>query len=333
MVWSVAALMASAGAGHAAGAALDPPLMKWSSTLLTGHPLVGRVWSAAGSKFIAPDDLARHLAGARYVLLGETHDNPDHHRWQGWLVDGIARIGKKAGQGADTVEAGRVAFEMVMSDKADRIPAHPGTPAAFAEAVEWEKSGWPPFVIYQPVVAAAINAGFRIVPASPPRDANRTVSKNGLDAIGHAERARLALADPLATPLTEALAAEIKIAHCNMMPDTAIGGMVNVQRYRDAIMADALIGKKSDLVSILIAGSGHVRRDRGVPWYLAARGIAPGEIANVIHVEVEDGKTDPAAYVPRAPDGGFAADYVVFTPATARPDQCEKLRSMPGKPR
>jgi uncharacterized iron-regulated protein len=310
--------------------ALTPPRLNWASTLRTGHPLVGKIWSPAAKNYVSPGEMVRGLSRASLVLLGEVHDNPDHHRWQGWLVAGIAKTRRAAG----SAEAGRVAFEMVMADKADRLKAKPETAAAFAQAVEWDKSGWPPFAVYEPVVAAAIADGYDLVPASPTRELNRTVRK-GFDGLDAETRTRLALAEPFAASLTDALSAEIKISHCNMMPDSAIGAMVNVQRYRDAVMADALVGGNGGdtNVAILIAGNGHVRRDRGVPWYLLARGRKADEIASVIHVEVEDGKTDPSAYVPRAPDGSPAADYVVFTPATARPDPCEKLKTMPEKPR
>ena len=43
-------------------------------------------------------------------------------------------------------------------------------------------------------------------------------------------------------------------------------------------------------------------------------------------LEVEDGKIDPAAYVPRDPDGNPAVDFMIFTPRAERPDPCESLR-------
>ena len=48
-------------------------------------------------------------------------------------------------------------------------------------------------------------------------------------------------------------------------------------------------------------------------------------------IEVEDGKTDPEAYVPRDPDGKPAADYIIFTPRAERDDPCVKMRAKMGK--
>ena len=50
------------------------------------------------------------------------------------------------------------------------------------------------------------------------------------------------------------------------------------------------------------------------------------QTVSVMLLEVEDGKADPAAYLPRDPDGKPAADYVLFTPRHERPDPCEKMR-------
>src|SRR4051812_674712 len=46
------------------------------------HPLVGRVWDVKNATFITRDALWAKLVTADYVLLGEKHDNPDHHRLQ-----------------------------------------------------------------------------------------------------------------------------------------------------------------------------------------------------------------------------------------------------------
>ena len=63
----------------------------------------------------------------------------------------------------------------------------------------------------------------------------------------------------------------------------------------------------------------------GVPWYV--RRMAPQmQVMAVMLLEVEDGPADPETYLPRAPDGKVAADYVLFTPRHERPDPCEKMR-------
>ena len=105
------------------------------------------------------------------------------------------------------------------------------------------------------------------------------------------------------------------------MPATAIPAVELAQRYTDAHLAEALVkAAEKHGGAFLLAGNGHVRTDRGVPWYV--RQLAPREkMVAVMFLEVEQGKNDPSAYLTRAPDGTAAADYVMFTPRHERPDR------------
>jgi hypothetical protein len=78
--------------------------------------------------------------------------------------------------------------------------------------------------------------------------------------------------------------------------------------------------------AVLIAGNGHIRRDRGVAWHLERRGAKTEAIVSIALIEVEEGKTDAEAFLPKDPAGKPAVDFVWFTPRPARPDPCEQLR-------
>ena len=101
------------------------------------------------------------------------------------------------------------------------------------------------------------------------------------------------------------------------MPKARFTNMAMAQRYRDAHLAAALAdaGVKTGS-AVLLAGNGHARRDRGVPSLFGPQGL-PGEVISILLVEVEDGKTDPSAYMPKDPDGYSAAEIIIFTPRHA----------------
>ena len=101
--------------------------------------------------------------------------------------------------------------------------------------------------------------------------------------------------------------------------------MAAVQRGRDAVMADAMIAA-GDGGAILIAGTGHVRADRGVPWYLRARG-AKGGIVTLAMREVDPDDADPAAYTEALPGEAPQFDYVWFTPKAEIRDHCAELKA------
>jgi uncharacterized iron-regulated protein len=262
---------------------------------------------------------------ANIFLLGEVHDNPMHHRLRAWL---LANRPAPATWGA-------VVFEQIRADQQaaldqfkalDRQCCRLTTAADLLRLLEWDKSGWPPAAIYRPLFDAVIAGGLPIYPGDPPRELVRAVARAGLGALAAEERARLWLDRPLPGPLAEALERELVDGHCGALPPRAIPGMALAQRYRDAHLADAVLGAMAHHGSaVLIAGNGHVRSDRGVAWHIRQR--APGaSVMSVVLVEVEDGKTDPAAYVPRDPEGKPAADLVIFTLKTDRGDPCQIFR-------
>src|SRR3546814_20489359 len=65
--------------------------------------------------------------------------------------------------------------------------------------------------------------------------------------------------------------------------------MLKVQRLWDAWMADSMLAAAADGAegAVLIAGSGHVREDRAVPWHLGGRG--GGDALTLALVEVAAG--------------------------------------------
>lgn len=305
------------------------------------HPLVGRIWIARDNRTIDGPALSRGIIvgapiaeaiGAKsgqLLLLGEIHDNPEHHLFRAGLIDAVT--GPNAfGRAAHPA----VVAEHIRADQAAALEAFANRPAAPAdqmadllfEHLDWQHSGWPAASMFKPLYAAIIEARLPILPGDAPRERIRSLARGGAAVLAPDESARLALGHDWPAPLAAALAAEIKTSHCGMLPDTAIPGMSFAQRYRDGHLAEAMAtAAERHGGAILLAGNGHIRTDRGVPWYLRHRaGNRP--ILAVMLAEVEDGNTDPANYAPRDPAGKPAIDVIVFTPRAQRDDPCEKMR-------
>lgn len=305
-----------------ASAAPPPgPVSEWESRHGRGHPLVGRIWDVSESRFIDAGTLEERLARARFVLLGERHDNPDHHRLQARLVGAMIAAGRRPAVG----------FEMLTADQAPAVErflaTRPTDAAGLGPAVGWEKSGWPPWRDYQPIADAAVRAGLPIVAANLDRDGTRAVRREGLAALGPDLVRRLGLDRPL-DPATRAdMVEEAQESHCGQVPEAMVGPMIDVQRARDAYMAARLAEAGRTDGAVLVTGSGHVRRDRGIPVYLAAL-VEGAPIASLILHEVSDRRADPRAYELRAErDGRVLYHYAWFTPRWDDTDPCEKFRS------
>jgi uncharacterized iron-regulated protein len=297
----------------------------WISPLQREHALVGRIWDTRAGRYVTADELARRAAKARFVLLGETHDNADHHELQAAVIAMLARAERRPA----------VVFEMIEGSRQARIDAQlaaaPKDVDALGAALEWDGSGWPPWAIYRPVFAAALDAGAPLVGAALPRAEAMELAR-GERRLPAELVARYRLDSPLPSDLQTHLVAELKASHCGHMPDAMIAPMAGIQRARDAIMADRLAsgattGATTDATTdgaVLIAGGGHVRGDRGVPWYLRQAGVPEGDILTVGFVQVAADAPAPGDYKPRY-DGALPFDYLWFTPQANDIDRCAEL--------
>lgn len=295
----------------------EPPTPPWDSRLSVDHALVGRVFVPAEKRFISPTEAVRRLAAADFVLLGEKHDNPDHHRLQAWLVQRLIAVGRRPA----------VVMEMIDTNQTAAIAAHlrehPGDAAGLGDALQWGKSGWPPWEMYQPIALAAVAAGLPLVPGNLPRTVARGLVHK--DAAAMARAKELGLDLPLPPAVAEAMAEDIRAGHCGLLPETLIPGMVLTQRARDATLASAMAEPGSGAQgAVLIAGSGHTRSDWGVPARLRTLDAARS-LLSLAFLEVSADETEAAAYGQVFGVDILPFDLVWFTPRLDDGDPCTGL--------
>lgn len=276
------------------------------------HPLVGRVWSVRERRFVPPARVEADVRAARYLLLGERHGNPDHHALQGRLIASAAQGGRRV-----AVVAEQLDFDVQPAiDECRRDCADFG--ADLGARVNWAASGWPAYAVYRPVFDAAGAAKAPVYAGNAGAKRIRALSRG--DAPTAAEQSWVARAKtPLEGLGRDRLVADLTEGHCGHMPAQHAESLVLAQRLRDASMTSRLELAAASLepqaAIVLVAGTGHARRDYGVPTLL-------GEPALVIEfVEAAHGATRPERY---GPLDGY--DYVWFTARVDEPDPCEKFR-------
>lgn len=284
-----------------AGCAAVPP-----GTLRdTDHPLAGRLWDVAAQGFLDEAELLRRAASVEALLLGEIHDNPEHHRLQLKVLHARLAAGARPALLMEQFDVDQqVALDEARRTGKDLAPLMHG----------WD---WPQ---YQPLVALAGTAGLALQAANLPRAAARPVVREGFASLPAGELRRLALEavwnDDRQTYMTEV----IEASHCGMISPPMRDGLVRAQRLRDATLADAALGQV-DRGVVFILGRGHARRDVGVPLYLAARRPAT-RVLSIGFVEVGAGKTAPTQYETERVGNIAPYDILWFTPRAERPDPC-----------
>ncbi|MBM9595260.1 ChaN family lipoprotein [Rhodobacteraceae bacterium MCCB 386] len=239
-------------------------------------------------------DALEDLPPADVVILGEYHDNPTHHRNQAAAVEAL--------------QPRALVFEMLTPGQAEKaVPDLRPDADALGAALAWEESGWPDFVMYHPIFAAAPEAVV-FGGALPPGQVRAAVGGSAAATFG-AEAARYGLDRPLAADEQATREEEQGTAHCGAMPVGMLPGMVEAQRLRDAALARAVL-EALDATGgpvALITGNGHARLDRGVPVYLEA--ARPG--LSVLSIGQLEAAEDDAPF-----------DLWVVTEAADRPDPC-----------
>jgi uncharacterized iron-regulated protein len=308
----LAAALSAAGACVSRGP-VGPP---WQSPIASEHPLVGALVDTATGEIVAPETMLKRLSSAAFVLLGEKHDNPDHHRLQAWIVEHLAAGGRQPA----------LVFEMLDASQqqalARHLRAHPSDALGLGAAVGFE-AGWGSWELYQPIAEAALAAGLPLVPGNlSAAELRRASAPPGPDR-DHALRRSLGMDLPFPEAARGELARRIDEGHCGQVPPAAIDAMVDAQRARDGALAGALVDAGPG-GAILIAGSGHTRADLGVPLLL--RAWAPdAAVASVAFVEVQRDAVDLADAVRAADDVG-PHDFVWFTPRVDDLDPCTRFR-------
>jgi uncharacterized iron-regulated protein len=305
----------------AASVVLSPSGDPWTTTLGGTHRLVGSIWSPRSRRLVSRSELEDAVRQAEFVLLGEQHDNRDHHRLQAALVD-VAAAGK-----ARPV----VAWEMFDVEKQETLDAyttaHPAEPRGLGEALAWEKTGWPAWETYLPIAEAASKAGLRLVAANFSSKLAKKLVFEGPAGLPDGMMRRLGLDAPLAPALEQSLKDELAEAHCGHLPATHTDAMVLAQRARDATLAENVVrGAETGAGrAVLIAGAGHVRTDRGV-GALLAKSHPSARIVSVAFVEVDDASDDPSAYAGRYHAAELPFDFVWFTPRATADDPCAAMK-------
>lgn len=276
-----------------------------------------QIWSVAEKRYISESETLALMADAPLLLLGESHDNLDHHRLQALVVTELAKRGQRR----------TLAFEMIGEDRQEDIDRHlsrhPKSAEGLGQALDWEKRGWPDFALYAPIFQAGLDAGWPIAPANLSKADSAKITKP--DLLDSAARQRLGLDDPLPPEMAKGLREDLIDNHCGLLPESALPGMIRMQTAWDRKMASALIEgqRRNPNGSVLIAGAEHARKDRAVPYQLS-RMSPTGKVLAVAFKERPASKEE-------AERADWPYDIVWFTKSVPEVDHCAQLRERFGK--
>ena len=282
---------------------------QWLSDHFTDHELVGKVFDAEGNPATL-NDIKQRAATSRYVMLGEIHPNPDHHTLQAEILTHMIEAGRKPA----------VVFEMV--DRSQQpvldhfMASAPVDAASLADRLEWQSSGWPDFAMYRPLFELAAQHKLVIRSGNLEKATVRRLGGRVGAALSDNERTALGLDEPLPEAAGTALLDVIRTSHCNMLPDTVLPMMRDIQRARDFVMADAMLNASNTDGAVLICGAGHARLDWGAGRIVTQ--AAPDKLLSIAFAETAEGLTKQELQL-------AAHHYTMLTPRADITDHCAEF--------
>lgn len=291
-------------------------------TLLAGVPAsaANADWLNARGGMAGDRAVLSDLRSAEFVLLGEVHDNPEHHRIQADLLAALIASGRRPALVWEMLEIDDQASVEAARGRQEISGDPAATALAIADAVGWSDSGWPDFALYAPIMEQALKADLPILAGGIGRSEAVAILDVGGEAYA---RLRGWSWRPPDTAVKALQLDALYDGHCALVPRTALAPMLDVQLVRDVALAETMLDgaalPDSD-GAVLVAGHGHARRDVGVPWHLAR--LAPDRRVASIGLLEADG-------TPASGDDRF--DWRRVTPAVDRPDPCEALRRRFGR--
>ncbi|MGL6241422.1 ChaN family lipoprotein [Pseudomonas sp.] len=261
-------------------------------------PVTGEIRDLRSGQVLTPRELVARLAEPSRLIVGEQHDNRDHHQLQLWLLQAL---GERRPQGS-------LLLEMLTPDQQPRIDdvrRASTIPADLPGALNWQ-SGWD-WNLYGPIVGFVLTQPYPLLAANLDNLEVRT---------RYAKPPTLSGTRSNAPSVKDELLAQINDSHCGLLPTSQMPAMLAVQQQRDRRMAERLLTAPTP--SLLFAGAYHARKDVGVPIHVLDLGEP--DAPRVLMLAEQGSEVKPAM-----------ADYVWYTPATPAQDYCAQMRKQFGK--
>nr|WP_319526841.1 ChaN family lipoprotein [Pseudomonas laurentiana] len=270
-----------------------PPLPVWQSPEGLEHAELGQIRELSSGRVLSPEQLVVRLARAPRVLVGEQHDNPDHHALQVWL---LRALGQYRPQGSLLLEM----LQPAQQARVEAVRQQAQLPANVPDELRWQK-GWD-WALYGPIVEEALKQPYPLLAANLDDDEVQRIYRQPPVLSGR---------HSTAAAVRQVLTEQVRDSHCGLLPETQLPAMLAVQQQRDRRMAERLLAAPTP--SLLFAGGYHVRKDIGVPQHLADLDVQ--EAPPVLML----------AQVGEVIESGMA-DYVWYTAALPAQDYCASLR-------
>lgn len=240
-------------------------------------------------------DIAATARGYRFVMVGESHDNPYQHQAQADVIEALVKDGRKV----------VVGFEMFTRDNQPALDEFNGKwflMREFQEKTNWKTQWGFDFNLYRPIFESARRHDLPMSALNLPRDWVRQIGRQG-PGILTAEQKKWAPDIALDNKNHRMVFEALMGGHPMTGPqaENIYAAQVSWDEGMATSAVDFMADKTgSEWVMVILAGSGHTMYGQGINYRLAKKGH---KSLNVTCIASES---------PRPVSRGFA-DFVVVT--------------------
>lgn len=223
-----------------------------------------RIFVLKNKQEISWPQLISILKRNEVVLLGEKHDEALHHLMQSQVIYALYSGVENQVIGFEQFSYSKASYRF---DSAQRISDQL---KSIAKGLNWKRSGWPEWSIYEPVFEAGMRTHSRMVGLDLSQKDLEGLKAGRLDGFDKALLRQVSFEEGLKPPkLMKELKDELIKMHPKEVKPEVLEKMQRIQRARDLQMALQIEKQLNGGVRLVgIMGLGHTRKDRGVPYYL-----------------------------------------------------------------
>jgi uncharacterized iron-regulated protein len=279
--------LVAAGTAAAAARVYDLPIGDPARRDRTVEVPLDAIVDTRSDAVLTPSELPARLAGARLVLLGETHTHEESHRAQLRVIRALHEAGRR-------VLVGLEMFPYTEQRVLDEWRTGALTEQEFVARSRWYEHWGYHWHYYRDIFLFAREQGLPMHAVNTPREVVTAVRKKGFENLSEEQAAhvppRIDTDHPEHMTLFKASVGEADAVHGGMSPE-AWQGMLAAQATWDASMGYNAVraleaAGDPNAVMVVLVGSGHVAYGLGIERQ--ARLWFDGGIASVIPVPIRD---------------------------------------------
>ena len=266
-----------------------PPLYGEATQQDTTPSLEPGIYALNSGQKISPEQLYTMLSSARFVIVGESHDDVFHHDVQRQVYEGLWHAAKMQGK-SSRVWFGLEMIQLPYQGALDRFVKGEISESEMLEAVEWDSRWGYSSDFYAPMWTHAQQQQTPIIALNSPREISRKISQVGIDGLDADERALLPEELDFDHAAHRQWFEQMFQAHGGMsMEDRDMfERFYQAQVSWDETMAyravDAMKAAPAEDLMMIVAGSGHVIHGWGIPSRIERRLDTPDATSRVLTV-------------------------------------------------